>query len=229
MKVLALIPARGGSKRLPGKNSIELGGKPLISWSIEVTKDISEICSTLVSTDDEVIAQIAQNSGAMVPWLRPSNLSQDDSSSSDVAIHALDWYESKFGKIDGLMLLQPTSPFRSQKTLISAIEMFKYSNFKPIIGVCESQNYRNPLFVLKNGIISQIDRGDKEYELNQIFGRTYKITGSIYLISPSDIRLYKTFQPTNTLGLVVNSKKESVDIDTNDDLIHARAFLNSPT
>jgi CMP-N,N'-diacetyllegionaminic acid synthase len=229
MKVLALIPARGGSKRLPGKNSIELGGKPLISWSIEVTKDISEICSTLVSTDDEVIAQIAQNSGAMVPWLRPSNLSQDDSSSSDVAIHALDWYESKFGKIDGLMLLQPTSPFRSQKTLISAIEMFKNSNFKPIIGVCESQNYGNPLFVLKNGIITEVDRRDKEYELNQIFGRTYKITGSIYLISPSDIRLHKTFQPTNTLGIVVNSKKESVDIDTNDDLIHAREFLNSPT
>jgi CMP-N-acetylneuraminic acid synthetase len=90
MRILAVIPARGGSKRLPKKNIKPLGGKPLINWSIEAIRGISEICEVLVSTDDSEIASIAKQAGASVPWLRPSHLSTDTASSVDVALHALD-------------------------------------------------------------------------------------------------------------------------------------------
>lgn len=223
MKILSLITARGGSKRLPGKNLIELGGRPLISWSIEATKGIEDICSTLVSTDDEKIAQVARNLGACVPWLRPSNLAQDDSTSSDAAIHALNWYETEFGKVDGLMLLQPTSPFRARETLLTAIEQFSDSNHKPIVGICKSSDNYVQLYKLKNGLIHPVEHNDK---LNKVFGKTYKITGSIYLISPLDLRLNNTFQPKNSIGLLIRSSKESIDIDTEADLLEAKDYLS---
>jgi CMP-N-acetylneuraminic acid synthetase len=91
MRILVLIPARGGSKRLPGKNIKLLGGKPLINWSIESILGISAVCDILVSTDDSEIAEIARQAGASVPWLRPANLSTDTASTVDVALHTLDW------------------------------------------------------------------------------------------------------------------------------------------
>jgi CMP-N,N'-diacetyllegionaminic acid synthase len=225
MRILALIPARGGSKRLPGKNSIDLGGKPLINWSIEITKEIEDICSTLVSTDDENIAQIALKSGAIVPWLRPAILSQDESSSSDVAIHALDWYESQFGKVDGLMLLQPTSPFRSKATILAAIALFKASNCEPIIGVSKSKDQNSQRYKLQNGIITQVEEGNVKNKLHKLLGKLYKINGSVYLINPVELRLCRSFQPKNALGLKIKSQKESIDIDTEDDLSQARKAL----
>jgi CMP-N-acetylneuraminic acid synthetase len=131
VKILALIPARGGSKRLPGKNIRILQEKPLIVWSIEVAKGIPEICDILVSTNDLAILSVCKEAGALVPWLRPASLATDEASSIDVAIHALDWYESEKGAIDGVMLLQPTSPFRSKQSwmVFFSFRGFGYSNF----------------------------------------------------------------------------------------------------
>ena len=92
-KILAVITARGNSKRLPKKNIIKLGNKPLILWSIDIAKKINDICDVLVSTDNSDIASIAKNSGAMVPWLRPKRFSTDKSKSVSTVIHALRWYE----------------------------------------------------------------------------------------------------------------------------------------
>ncbi|HIF59709.1 MAG TPA: acylneuraminate cytidylyltransferase family protein, partial [Rhodospirillales bacterium] len=124
MRILALITARGGSKRIPGKNIRPLGGKPLIVWSINVAKDIAGIVDILVSTDDKNILEIAKSAGALVPWSRPPELATDTASSVDVCLHALAWYEKEIGRIDGLMLLQPTSPFRSRKSVLRGIELF---------------------------------------------------------------------------------------------------------
>ena len=118
MNLLAIIPARGGSKRLPRKNIRPLGGKPLIEWSIDICSGNKSICDILVSTDDVEIQEIAKNSGALVPWLRPNHLSTDETSSIEVALHALDWYEDKNGSVDGVILLQPTSPFRNKDTIV---------------------------------------------------------------------------------------------------------------
>lgn len=106
MRILALITARGGSKRLPGKNIRVLGGKPLIVWSIDVAKDIAEICDILVLTLT-AIAAVCTEAGALVPWLRPADLATDTASSVVVVLHALDWYEAEKGAVDGILLLQP--------------------------------------------------------------------------------------------------------------------------
>ena len=115
MRILALIPARSGSKRVPDKNIRLLGGKPLIVWTIVMALGITGICDVLVSTDSIEIQTISSAAGAKVPWLRPDQIATDEASSVDVAIHALDWYEKECGEIGGLLLLQPTSPFRTKE------------------------------------------------------------------------------------------------------------------
>jgi CMP-N-acetylneuraminic acid synthetase len=133
MKILALITARGGSKRLPGKNIKLLGSKPLILWSIDVAKNNLDICDILVSTDNPAIAEISREAGAKVPWLRPSELATDNASSVDVALHALDWYEASKGSVDGILLLQPTSPFRTPETVPRGIELFRINNYQTVL------------------------------------------------------------------------------------------------
>lgn len=100
MRILALITARGGSKRLPGKNIRVLGGKPMIAWSIDVARGTPEICDILVTTDDPAIATVCAEAGALVPWLRPAELATDTASSVDAALHALDCYEAEKGVVD---------------------------------------------------------------------------------------------------------------------------------
>jgi CMP-N-acetylneuraminic acid synthetase len=154
MRILALIPARGNSKRLPKKNIRLLAGKPLINWSIEAILGVRSICEVLVSTDNREIAEIAKQAGANVPWLRPSNLATDTSSSVEVALHALDWYESHFEKVDGLLLLQPTSPFRNRKLIEIGINLFSAPDFLPVVGVTPVKNPSNWVFSHEEKYIS---------------------------------------------------------------------------
>ena len=147
MRILALITARGGSKRLPGKNIRTLGGKPLIVWSIDVAKGISEVCDILVSTDDLDIADVCKEAGAYVPWLRPAELATDTASSVDAAIHSLDWYEAEKGYVDELLLLQPTSPFRTHATVQQGIELFGKHGHQPVLGV--SPTHAHLMWMLK--------------------------------------------------------------------------------
>ena len=130
MKILILILARGGSKRLPNKNILKLGKKHLINWPIDFAKKIPFVCDILVSTDSKKIGLIAKKRGALVPWLRPKKLSTDSSTSDDATLHAINWYENKIQKVDGLMLLEPTSPFRSLKTISKGISIFKKNKYK---------------------------------------------------------------------------------------------------
>ena len=213
MRILAVIPARGGSKRLPKKNIKPLGGKPLINWSIEAIRGISEICEVLVSTDDTEIASIAKQAGASVPWLRPSNLSTDTASSVDVALHALDWYESKFKSVDGLLLLQPTSPFRTRKSIENGIDLYLNSNFSSVVAVTPSKDRAALVFTNKDNFISPfINKSNLFSELTDSVSN-YWITGSFYLTSPSVLRENKTFLPLQTIPLIIESPIESIDID----------------
>jgi CMP-N,N'-diacetyllegionaminic acid synthase len=141
LRILALITARGGSKRIPGKNTRLLGASPLITWSIEVAKGIRDICAILVSTDDQVIAEVARNAGAMVPWLRPAELATDSATSVDVCLHALNWYEREHGVIDGLLLLQPTSPFRSRSTVLRGIDLFCGNKHHSVLAVSPAASH----------------------------------------------------------------------------------------
>lgn len=222
MRILALIPARGGSKRLPGKNIRLLGGKPLIVWSIDVAKDIPDICDILVSTDDLRVAQVAKNAGALVPWLRPAELATDTARSVDVALHALDWYEAKYGKVDGLLLLQPTSPFRTRGTVLWGIEQFKVTDLRPVLGV-SPLTHTHPMWTFK------LDRGYlrpfmPEQEFNtrsQDLPPAYAVNGTFYLASPLQLRSQQSFINEQTTALIIESPKEILDIDTEFDFMLA--------
>ena len=122
-RVVAIIPARGGSKRLPRKNVLPLAGKPLIVWSIEAALASVYIDKTIVSTDDAEIAEISRIAGASVPFMRPPELASDTATSADVVMHALDYLDSQNDHYYYSVLLQPTSPLRTNTDIDAALEL----------------------------------------------------------------------------------------------------------
>lgn len=227
MRILALITARGGSQRLPGKNIRMLGAQPLIVWSINAAKNIPEICDVLVSTDDSSIADIAKKSGALVPWLRPAELATSSAGSIDVALHALNWYEAENGSIDGLLLLQPTSPFRSGSTIKRGIRLFEESGYKNVLGVSPVDEH--PMWMLKQSggyLIPFIDKHSFEVR-SQDLAPLYVVNGSFYLTTPSSLKGSKSFVGDRAIPLLMESKKESLDIDTEWDWSIAEMILAS--
>lgn len=214
MKILALILARGGSKRLPGKNIRPLGGKPLIVWSIDVVRGIPEICDILVSTDSPEIASICAKEGACVPWLRPEALASDTATSVDAALHALDWYETENGSVDGLLLLQPTSPFRNRKTVIEGINLYSRNGQRPVLAV--SPVHANPMWAMKieESVLTPFVDDTLLSARSQDLPKAYMPTGGLYLISPRMLRCSKKFSGEGAVPLIIESPKEAVDIDT---------------
>lgn len=213
MKFLALIPARGGSKRIPNKNIRVLGGKPLINWSIETASEVESIVDIVVSTDSAEIAEIARAAGALVPWLRPAELATDDSSSIGVCIHALDWYIKEKGQVDGLILLQPTSPFRSAQTINRGITLFQQFEHRPVVSFSGANSH--PMWcyrVIENSIIPFIK--DAHSIRSQDLPPAYTINGALYIASPAYLRTNASFFGNETVPMIMEDPYEMIDIDT---------------
>ncbi len=226
MRILALITARAGSKRLPGKNIKLLGGKPLIVWSIDVVKNIPEICDILVSTDDGVIAEVARSAGASVPWLRPADLANDTASSADVALHALDWYERENGKVDGLLLLQPTSPFRTRETVLRGITIFMENQGSPVISLSPAESHPMWCFRVNDQVMQPFINDGSDLNLrSQDLTPAYVINGAFYLVAPDRLRVSKSFYDKDTVPLLMDEPKESIDIDTEWDFLCAETVF----
>jgi CMP-N,N'-diacetyllegionaminic acid synthase len=226
MRLLALITARGGSKRLPGKNIRMLGGRPLVTWSIDVAKGIEAICDILVSTDDPATAAVARKAGALVPWLRPAHLASDTATSADVCLHALDWYEAARGKVDGLLLLQPTSPFRSRASVLRAIKLFEDNAYRSVLGVSPAASHPMWCFRLEGQtmrpFLDQSLLGSRSQDLPP----AYVVNGALYLIAPEDLRrLHAFYDGDNTIPLVSDNPSESIDIDSEWDWQMAESVL----
>lgn len=224
MNILTLIPARSGSKRLPGKNKKLFGDKPLIMWTIDLAKQIPDGGDVLVSTDDPEIAEISNDAGVLAPWLRPASLATDDSSSADVAIHAVEWYEKEVGAIDGVILLQPTSPFRTLKTVISGIETFKENNSNSIVSVTPIEQLCKLKYVIRKGLLVPY-QDILESEVNKNKSDLFEPNGLLYLISPSKLKKQKSFFGDNIAPLIVHRSRETIDIDTDWDFTVAQKFL----
>lgn len=225
MRILALITARGGSKRLPGKNIRLLGGNPLIVWSIDIAKNIPDICDVLVSTDDPEIAEISRRAGALVPWLRPAELSTDTASSVDACLHALDWYESERGAVDGLLLLQPTSPFRSRETVLRGIDLFANSQRRSVLGVSPAQSHPMWCVRVDGTSMRPFVEGGGLNARSQDLPKAYAPNGAFYLIEPGELRERRSFCNDATVPLIIDAPSESVDIDTEWDWALAEALL----
>lgn len=225
MRILALIIARGGSKRLPGKNIRLLGGRPLIVWSIDVAKGIAEICNILVSTDDSSIADVARRAGALVPWLRPAELSTDTATSVDVCLHALDWYEGEHGKVDGLLLLQPTSPFRRRETVLRGCALFRAHERRPVLGVSPAASHPLRCFEIEGGTLRPLMEGGGRHVKAEALPPAYVVNGAFYLIAPEDLRARQAFYGPDAVPLVIDRPEEMMDIDTAWDWKLAEAVL----
>ena len=210
MKIVALIPARAGSQRVKKKNSKNLLGQPLISWTIKAAKEVKEISDIFVSTNDRQINQICNKLNVKVPWKRPKHLSGNKASSVNVALHFLDWYEKKYSKPDGLLLLQPSSPFRRKSSIRKAIKLFKKNKNKAIISFSRFSKKKLELIFFLN------KKSDFATQPSN-FKSMLKLNGSIYLISPNNLRKYKSFIKPSILPLIQDYLEESIDIDTYDD------------
>ena len=224
MRILALITARGGSKRLPGKNTRLLGGRPLIVWSIEAVRRIPEICDILVSTDEPQIAEVARSAGAMVPWLRPAGLASDVATSVDACMHALEWYERAIGQIDGLLLLQPTSPFRRRSSVLQGIDLFSRNAHRTVLGVSPAASHPMHCLQIEGDRLRPYVDGGIGLR-SQDLPPAYALNGAFYLIQPANLRLHRSFFDADALALVMQQPGEEIDIDTDWDWAVAEAAL----
>jgi N-acylneuraminate cytidylyltransferase len=141
MRVLAIIPARGGSKGVPGKNLRALGGLPLIAWSIRSALAAEAVTDTVVSTDSNEIADVAREHGAQVPFLRPAELATDKAPTEPAMHDALERMEAREGRYDAVLLLQPTSPLRKSGTIDRALAQFRAEGADSLVGVVESHAF----------------------------------------------------------------------------------------
>ncbi|MGD0502317.1 MAG: acylneuraminate cytidylyltransferase family protein [Steroidobacteraceae bacterium] len=225
MRILALILARGGSKRVPGKNVRRLGSKPLVVWSIEAGKGVAEICDILVSTDDAEIAGIAKSAGAMVPWLRPAELATDTATSVDACLHALDWYEQEKGPIDGILLLQPTSPFRSRELLRAGIDLFRANRGRSVVGMSPAKSHPLWCFRMVDGSLIPYIDGDRPQLRSQDLPAAYVINGAFYLTAPGTLRRTRAFS-ADMVPLIMEGSADSIDIDSEWDFQLAEAIVD---
>ena len=227
MRILALIPARAGSKRLPNKNKLMLGNKPLVAWSIDCAKGLDFICDILVSTDDPEIATIGKQYGAMVPWLRPAELATDESHVVDTLIHATDWYENNLGKVDGIVLLQPTSPLRKKETIKASIQLYKVGDCSgSVVSLSKVKTHPAWCFQMGNeGSLKPFSNDDGFTKRAQDLETAYGLNGLIYVVNPQELRATKKIIGEKTKGIVIEAGHETLDIDTQDDFDLAAYFV----
>ena len=223
-KVLALIPARGGSKGIPHKNIIDLCGRPLIEYSISASRSSKYIDRVIVSTDDAEIARVSKESGADIPFLRPAELAGDNSKTVDAVLHAIKWLKANGENYHILVLLQPTQPLRTSEDIDTAIEKFIQSNYQALVSVSPVDD--NPL------LIRSIEKGRLIPLLNtsstcrrQDMPTYYRVNGCIYINLIDELNEATSFND-NTVPFVM-SREHSVDIDEMRDLYIAEYYLRT--
>lgn len=218
MSTLALILARGGSKRLPGKNVKLLGGLPLIAWSINFAKDHPAIDRIVVSTDDPEIARIARENGVDVPWLRPPELASDTATSVDAVLHALEAESVAGREYEQIVLLQPTSPFRDPSMLTDALKISKSNDGCAVIAVGSAKTH--PLWCLKlterGEAVPYVSQSEKTPDRSQDLPLAYEVTGNLFVIGVRRFIENRTFLDQRTR--VVMSTDRRLDCDIDDEL-----------
>lgn len=227
MRILGIIPARGGSKGVPGKNKKILGDKPLIVYTIEAASQSELLTDIMISTDDLEIQQIGKDYNMQAPFLRPKNLASDTAKSIDVVQHALGFMEKKGNSYDAVCLLQPTVPFRKEGTIDEAISKFKNTGLDSLVSVLPVPHEFNPswVFIEKEGKLS-ISTGDLEIiTRRQELPPAYHRDGSIYITAKSVIT-QGTFYGSK-LGYVVSNPQNHVNIDTLEDWRAAENILKN--
>lgn len=222
-KILALIPARGGSKGIKDKNIIPLGGKPLIAYSIEAAKRSKYIDSIVVTTDSEKIAEIAKSYGAKVPFIRPAELAADTSKTIDAVLHAIKTLKSLGKEYSTLLLLQPTQPLRTTDDIDKAIEVYYQKGEKGLVSISPVDD--SPLLIRSIGADGKLVKllSQNSTCRRQDMPNYYKVNGCIYINKIDELDKNTSFND-NKVPFIM-TKEHSVDIDELSDLWMAEYYL----
>lgn len=219
MRILGIIPARSGSKGVPGKNTKLLNGKPLLEYTTEIAVRSNYLTELIVSTDNEKISDIAKSLGVKIPFLRPTELAQDKTPTIEVIVHALQWYESQNIFFDAVCLLQATSPFRTVDFLDKAIKKFVENNSDSLVSVQKVPHEYNPhwTFELDETGNLKIATGEtKIISRRQELPTAYFRDGSIY-ITKTDVILNQNSLYGNNISFIESDSALFVNIDTLED------------
>lgn len=224
-KILAIIPARSGSKGIKDKNIKLLNGKPLIAYTIEAAIESNMFEDVIVSTDSIKYKQISEQYGAKVPFLRCKELSQDNTATNDVIFDVLTKLIKNEKKYDSFMLLQPTSPLRDKTDIINAVNQFYKNNYSSLVSMCECEF--SPLLTKEicednslDGFLSNL--GDKLRR--QDLSKYYRLNGAIYMCKTDYFLKYKNFYKENSHAFIM-SREKSIDIDGMFDFKIAEAMI----
>ena len=209
---LVIIPARGGSKGVVGKNIKLLDGKPLIQYTIEAALAVVGKEDIVVSTDSQEIKAVVTSMGIHVPFIRPAELATDTAGTHDVLLHALSYCEDKGVSVEKILLLQPTSPFRTAEQIKEALALY-HSELDMVVSV--KQTAANPYYVLREenekGYLEACKKGN--FVRRQDCPKVWEINGAIYIINPDSLRLGSISEFENVLKYEMD-ETSSLDIDS---------------
>lgn len=228
-EILAIIPARGGSKGIPRKNIKKLAGKPLLAYTAKSALQSRYLSKVLLSTDDFEIAEIGKKLGLEVPFMRPKGLAKDNSPSLPVFQHVLKELESRDGYIpDIVVILQPTSPFRSSKHIDEAISLFLRNKVDSVVSIVEVPHNMNPYSVMElsnEGTLHPFLLSKENLNIRQMKPKFYARNGAaIYVCNRKNIIEDNSLFGTVSMAYIMN-KIESIDIDTTFDWMIAECLL----
>ena len=227
-KIIAIVPARQGSKGLAKKNIINFIGKPLLAWSIEAALQSNYVDRIIVSTDSTEIAGVGEKFGADIPFIRPSYLSEDSSTSVEVICHAIEFMSEKLGEnFDFVILLEPTSPLRTSEDVDLALEKLIGSpDARSLVSVGESESQHNKLqFNITESEFISVEPSSKKFVhmRRQDLARSYFLDGSIYLSYIHTLFEFASFVHGKTLTLSL-PKWKNIEIDDEYDYVMALAL-----
>jgi pseudaminic acid cytidylyltransferase len=224
---IAIIPARGGSKRLPGKNIKLLSDKPLIAWTIEAALESNIFDHVFVSTDCDEIAQVSKAFGAEVPFLRPAEIATDNATTNDVVTHLVEWFEKEHNKeVTTIAILQPTSPLRNSLHIREAVNLLKEKSARAIISVCKLEhsiqlcNKLNRNGSMEGFIVPQNIQRTQDLETY------FRLNGAIYLFKRQYVDKLDTLYSAGSYAYIMDVNS-SIDIDTKDDFELAKFYLSN--
>ena len=229
MRVLGLIPARGGSKGIPRKNIRKLNGKPLLIYTAEAALASKLLDRVVLSTEDEEVAAVGRSCGIEVPFLRPFELAQDTSPTLPVVQHAIEYFSEMGDVYDAVCILQPVTPLRSSQVIDACISMMSDSGADTVITISKVPVQYNPHFVyFKNeaGALDYAMGGRTKPVRRQDVADSYVREGSVYLTTVDTIKNLNSLFGEKVLGLEI-SPEDSVNIDSQDDWDRAEIILRA--
>jgi len=221
--VLALVPARGGSKGVPRKNIRLIGGKPMIAWTIEAARGSRYIDRLILSSDDQAIIDVAVRCGCEVPFVRPAELASDQADSMAVVRHAIDALPEQF---EYLVLLQPTSPMRRAEDIDGAIERCVQQGAPACVSVCEAD--KSPFWMLRldeQGVVRPLFPANQVPHRRQDAPVVFALNGAVYVARTDHLRIGGAFLAPGAVGYPM-PKERSLAVDTELDLALVDFLLN---